>query len=82
MASRVCSSIDDWEMRSNRNTRKACAISRKSIDDWEMRSNRNIHEYGPLLKGSIDDWEMRSNRNYGLRKAPARLEYRRLGNAL
>jgi len=75
-------SIDDWEMRSNRNKYGKDAVSQISIDDWEMRSNRNTRWHIDDPIGSIDDWEMRSNRNPRSVTARRWTKYRRLGNAL
>ncbi len=56
-------SLDDWDMRSDRNFKIVNATPKQSLDDWDMRSDRNMNwlqEHGAL---SLDDWDMRSDRN-------------------
>ncbi len=61
-------SLDDWEMRSGRNSASAFAHGAESLDDWEMRSGRNYTRALPYTHASLDDWEMRSGRNNNLKK--------------
>ena len=57
------SSLDDWDMRSDRNEFGQAMALRQSLDDWDMRSDRN-HSHVDVLQGhSLDDWDMRSDRN-------------------
>ncbi len=37
-------SLDDWDMRSDRN-KPGCAVRLGvSLDDWDMRSDRNLYD--------------------------------------
>ena len=37
-------SLDDWEMRSDRNSGVITQTGTDSLDDWEMRSDRNSRD--------------------------------------
>jgi len=56
------SSLDDWDMRSDRNAIQRKAFEVKNLDYWDMRSDRNISVSLVRLGISLDDWDMRSYR--------------------
>ena len=56
-------SLDDWDMRSDRNSAKFWGTTGFSLDDWDMRSDRNIAFGVAPMTASLDDWDMRSDRN-------------------
>ena len=56
-------SLDDWDMRSDRNTIGAPFQIGYSLDDWDMRSDRNSFSALAFRRVSLDDWDMRSDRN-------------------
>ena len=56
-------SLDDWDMRSDRNHDDHLVETLCSLDDWDMRSDRNEFDLDALGSGSLDDWDMRSDRN-------------------
>ena len=66
-------SLDDWDMRSGRNSAASIRCGRNvdyrglhksnSLDDWDMRSGRNAVIEALDLEISLDDWDIRSGRN-------------------
>ena len=47
-ASPAALSLDDWDMRSDRNGSEQLVGTRYSLDDWDMRSDRNVLGRMPL----------------------------------
>ena len=72
LVSRPSPSLDDWDMRSDRNCGWVGQAWPASLDDWDMRSDRNISALAFKARSSLDDWDMRSDRNCKRSTNPSR----------